>query len=312
MNDKLTISTFQLFQKYPDAESARMYFEKQRWPNGPVCPHCEEAKRITTRGGKRLGYFRCGGCREEFTVRTGAIFERSHVPLHKWLYAMYLVVTSRKGISSLQLSKEIGVTQKTAWFMLGRLREGCGQTAEMLKGVVEVDETFVGGKPTAKNTKGKTRKQGASSKHAVIGAKQRGGKVVAKPLDRVTAVTAQQFIVDNVEVGAAVHTDENRVYGGLLGVFFDHHAVNHSKQEYARWAATGMVTTNSIEAVWSVLKRSIEGTWHHVSPKHLGRYVNEAAFRLGEAHVKVHTLDRLAMFAHKAFTTRITYRQLVR
>ena len=120
---KSTISTFELFQMFPDAEAARVYMEGKRWPDGAVCPACDEAKRITTRKG---GYYRCNACKTDFTVRTATIFERSHIPLHKWLYAMYLLVTARKGISSLQLAKQIGVTQKSAWFMLQRLREACG------------------------------------------------------------------------------------------------------------------------------------------------------------------------------------------
>ena len=120
---KSTISTFELFQMFPDAEAARVYMEGKRWPDGAVCPACDEAKRITTRKG---GFYRCNACKTDFTVRTATIFERSHIPLHKWLYAMYLLVTARKGISSLQLAKQIGVTQKSAWFMLQRLREACG------------------------------------------------------------------------------------------------------------------------------------------------------------------------------------------
>ena len=145
MSDGITISTFQLFQMFPDAETARVYLEKRRWNGHVHCPHCKGDK-ITARGGKRVGYYRCRGCGEEFTVRTATIFERSHVPLHKWIYAMYLIVTARKGISSLQLSKEIGVTQKTAWFMLGRLREACGDDFGKLRGIVEVDETYFGGR----------------------------------------------------------------------------------------------------------------------------------------------------------------------
>lgn len=123
MNDGLTISTFQLFQMFPDQETARVYLESRLWPNGPQCPVCGLGERVTVRKG---GYYRCNQCAEDFTVRTGTIFERSHIPLHKWIYAMYLLVTARKGISSLQLSKEIGITQKSAWFMLHRLREACG------------------------------------------------------------------------------------------------------------------------------------------------------------------------------------------
>lgn len=121
---KSTISTFQLFAMFPNQESARLYLESRLWPNGVTCPVCRSGERITTRKG---GYYRCNACSEDFTVRTGTIFERSHVPLHKWLYAMYLLVTARKGISSLQLAKEIGITQKSAWFLLHRLREACGK-----------------------------------------------------------------------------------------------------------------------------------------------------------------------------------------
>lgn len=124
MNDRITISTYELFKMFPDQETARVYLESRLWPNGPVCPVCGLGERLTTR--KAVGFYRCNQCQEDFTVRTGTIFERSHIPLHKWVYAMYLVVTARKGISSMQLSKEISVTQKTAWFLLHRLRETCG------------------------------------------------------------------------------------------------------------------------------------------------------------------------------------------
>lgn len=132
-----SISTFELFQRFPDTESARVYFEAMRWPDGATCPACGEAKRIGIRKG---GFYRCNACLNDFTIRTGTIFERSKVPLHKWIYAMYLLVTSRKGISSLQLHSQIGVTQKTAWFMLQRLREACGNDPTKLAGLVEIDE----------------------------------------------------------------------------------------------------------------------------------------------------------------------------
>lgn len=140
---KSTISTFELFQMFPDQESARTYLEAQRWPDGAICPACGEAERIGTRKG---GFYRCNACLLDFTVRTGTIFEKSKVPLNKWLYAMYLLVTARKGISSLQLAKQIGVTQKTAWFMLQRLREACGNDPTELAGIVEIDECYIGGK----------------------------------------------------------------------------------------------------------------------------------------------------------------------
>ena len=137
-----TISTFKLFELFPDEESARQYLEGRLWADGVKCPECKGKERITTR---KNGYYRCNPCKLDFTIRTGTIFERSHVPLHKWIYAMYLVVTARKGISSLQLGKEIGITQKSAWFVPHRLREACGTKLELLQGTIEVDETFFGG-----------------------------------------------------------------------------------------------------------------------------------------------------------------------
>jgi transposase-like protein len=130
------VATFELFQMFPDAEAARVYMEGKRWPDGAVCPACAETKRITAR---KDGFYRCNACKTDFTVRTGTIFERSHIPLHKWVYAMYLLVTASKGISSVQLSKQIGVTQKSAWFMLQRLREACGNDPSVLSGIVEKD-----------------------------------------------------------------------------------------------------------------------------------------------------------------------------
>jgi len=174
-----TISTFELFAMIPDQETARVYLESRLWPNGVRCPVCGLGERITTRKG---GFYRCNQCKEDFTVRTGTIFERSHVPLHKWVYAMYLVVTARKGISSMQLAKETGVTQKTAWFILGRLREACGKNFGKLRGIVEIDETYIGG--LAKNMHKAVRERKdvkTGSKAAVLGMRERGGRTRESP-----------------------------------------------------------------------------------------------------------------------------------
>lgn len=174
MSGQTTISTFELFQMFPDQESARLYLESRLWKNGPQCPVCGLGERVTVRKG---GYYRCNQCAEDFTIRTGTIFERSHIPLHKWLYAMYLLVTSRKGISSLQLSKEIGITQKSAWFMLHRLREACGggRGLKKLRGIIEIDETYVGGKERNKHEHLKLRAgRGPVGKTPVLGLRERG------------------------------------------------------------------------------------------------------------------------------------------
>ena len=193
MNDGLTISTFQLFKMFPDQETARLYLESRLWPNGPQCPVCGLGERVTVRKG---GYYRCNQCSEDFTVRTGTIFERSHIPLHKWIYAMYLLVTARKGISSLQLSKEIGITQKSAWFMLHRLREACGGNFKKLRGIIEIDETYVGGLEGNKHENRKLKAgRGPVGKKAVIGMRERGkdGRTlafVAEDVDLPTVHTA--------------------------------------------------------------------------------------------------------------------------
>ena len=304
MNDNLTISTFQFFQKYPDADSARLYFEKRRWRGHVVCPHCGCDGRISARKGSRAGYYRCGDCKEEFTVRTKTIFERSNVPLHKWLYSMYLVVTVRKGISSMQLSKEIGVTQKTAWLILGRLREACGGDYEKLSGLVEVDGVYVGSKEKNKHTDKQNKNgSGPSGKTPVLRIRERGGRTIAQPVPDTSKKTMQKIVHGHVRSGSTICTDDNPSYGGVA----NHHlSVSHSAKEYIN----GKAHANSIESVWAVLKRGLHGTWHQVSEKYLGRYVDEAAFRMNEANCEVHTLDWLASFAEWAFRHRITCKEL--
>jgi transposase-like protein len=300
---KSTISTFQLFEMFPDQESARTYLEGRLWPNGPKCPVCGIGERITARAG---GFYRCNQCKEDFTVRTGTIFERSHVPLHKWIYAMYLLVTARKGISSMQLAKEIGITQKSAWFVLHRLREACGgDDLKKLSGIIEIDETYVGGIEKNKHESKKLKAgRGAVGKTAVLGMRERGGRTVAKVIKATDAETIQAVIAQNVQAGSTIHTDQAGAYKGMP---FEHDTVNHSQKEYVRDG----VTTNSIESVFAVLKRGIIGVYHHTSPKHLDRYVDEFAFRLNEGNVKNHTLTRLDSFVSGTKGKRLTYKALI-
>lgn len=305
MNDKVTISTFQLFALFPDNESARIYLEGRLWPNGVTCPVCSSGQNITTRKG---GFYRCNECSEDFTVRTGTVMERSHVPLHKWLYAMYLLVTARKGISSMQLSKEIGVTQKTAWFLLHRLREACGGDLDKLQGIVQVDETFVGGVEANKHEHKKLKLgRGSVGKAVVVGLRDQGGHVRASVIPSTDADSLQGAIHKHVAVGSTIHTDEHAGYLGIEGLFFaKHERVNHSAGEYVRDG----VTVNAVESVWAVFKRGLIGVYHHVERKNLRRYVDEFAFRLNDGDVRRHTLKRLDSFVDAIVGKRLTYARL--
>ncbi|MGB8898801.1 MAG: IS1595 family transposase [Methylocella sp.] len=294
-----------MFEIFPDQETARVYLEGRLWPNGPRCPVCGLGERVTER---KNGFYRCNQCKEDFTVRTGTIFERSHVPLHKWVYAMYLLVTARKGISSLQLSKEIGITQKSAWFLLHRLREACGHDLKKLCGIIEIDETYVGGIEKNKHESKKLKAgRGAIGKTAVLGMRERGGRTVAMPIGGTDKATIQGVIVKLVESESTINTDEAGAYDDIGKLSFKHETVNHSAGEFVRDG----VTTNGIESVFAVLQRGLIGVYHHASPKHLGRYVDEFSFRLNEGNVKHHTLDRLDSFVDGVAGKRLTYKALI-
>ena len=282
-----TISVTQLFRMFPDEDACYAWLEDARWKGTPVCPHCGGFENVSQPPSKPHTYWH-KDCRKQFTVTTKTCMHATKRPLQDWIYVIYTVVTSRKGVSALQMSKELGVQYRTAWHMLHRVREACDRGDFTVGNIVEVDETFIGGKEGNKHESKKLKQgRGAVGKEAVAGVRERGGKIKAQHVERVNAATLIPFVEDHVEQGSTVYTDDASAYGALPTVLnqYLHETVAHSRGEYVR----GEAHTNGIESVWAVLKRSIHGTWHHVSPKHLGRYVNEAAFRLNEGNCEVDT-----------------------
>jgi transposase-like protein len=266
---------------FQNAETAREYLESQRWPDGPVCPHCNAKHQSTKLQGKstRPGVYKCKACEHPYSVTVGTVFERSKIPLNKWLAATYLLTTSKKGISSLQIQRMLGVTYKTAWFMTMRIREAMAPApgtpdAGPIGGegkTVESDETFVGGK--AKNVhNGKP----IPPKRPVVALVERGGKARARHVPDVTAKTVRKVLVEHASRKSDLNTDESLTYYWLGREFASHGAVNHSANEYV--SKDGKITTNSAESFFALLKRKMMGAHHAVSEQHLQRYVTEAEF----------------------------------
>jgi len=270
---------------FHDEEAAYAFVEKRLWPQGPICPHCGGVERISKMGGKstRLGLYKCYQCRKPFRVTVGTIFEASHIPLHIWLQGIALLSSSKKGISSNQLHRTLGITLKSAWFMSHRIREAMrdGVLAPM-GGIVEADETYLWkrtGEPPKMTTRGraftKKGKGGPSNKRAILSLVERGGRVRSFHVENADKATASVIVSQNIAKEARVFTDESRIYNDVEGIVAAHETVRHSNHEYVR----GDVHTNSVEGYFSIFKRGMKGVYQQCAEKHLHRYLAEFDFR---------------------------------
>jgi len=305
-----------LSKLFSDEDASREYLENLRWPNGTICPHCGnmEAYKLTAKEGSkspvRKGVYKCKACRKQFTVKVGTIFEDSHIPLNKWLYGIYMMCSSKKGVSAHQLHRALGITYKSAWFMCHRIRYAMTQAplANLLGGVVEVDETYVGGKPR-KNNKGEnvkpTKRGRGTEKTPVVLAVERDGKARAKKVERVTAKNLREHVQKFVSSDSRIMTDGFTGYRGIGKSFKSHETVDHGTGEYAR----GDVNTNTAESWFSLLKRGVIGTFHHISDKHLDRYVDEFAFRWDNR--KTTDMERATEMVKQVAGKRLMYKKLV-
>ncbi|MEO5920655.1 MAG: IS1595 family transposase [Pseudolysinimonas sp.] len=289
---------------FSDLNVCTQFVAALRWPEGPVCERCGsvEYSYLSTR---RL--WKCKACKRQYSVKVGTIFEDSALPLSKWLPAVWLIANSKNGVSSAELARSLGVTQKSAWFMLHRIRLAMkAGSLDKISGTAEVDETYVGG--LSKNMheidrKTKIKRGAAGHKTAVIGALERGGEVRAEVVGDTTGATLQGFVRDNVETGGVVHTDSARGYIGLRDDY-DHSLVDHTLGQYVN----GQVHTNGIENFWALLKRSIKGTYISVAPYHLERYVDERVFAFN--HRALPDLMRFNLVIRSAPGRRLTYDEL--
>lgn len=269
---------------YTDEDAARRHLEKLNWPDGPQCPHCGSIDSATKLKGRstRPGVYKCRECEKPFSVTVGTVFERSHIKLNLWLYAVHLLTASKKGISSHQLHRMLGVTYKTAWFMSHRIRAAMAEANPSALGgagkTVEADETYFGDKDRiTKRTK--HGKSGHASKRSVVALVERGGNVRMFHVERATAENIRDVIVRNVDRKTDLMTDESRLYVETGKEFADHQTVHHSSGEYARYAADRVIHTNTVENVFSVFKRGMRGIYQHCGEAHLHRYLSEFEFR---------------------------------
>jgi len=295
----------QLLDFFKDEETCKKYYEFQRWGGNVACPHCGSLKVYRTNRG-----FKCGEkeCYKKFSLTVGTIFENSKIPLRTWFAAMYLCTTSKKGISSVQLSEQLGITQKTAWFVLSRIRTMLADNSnEPLTGEVEVDETYVGGKDYFKHKSKKSKGTGMVEKSPMVGFKQRDGKIVLRVVDKGAANTATiaPLVRQHVCTSAILITDGFGAYRAVGKEYKAHEIVNHTAGEYVR----GKFHTNNMEGFWAIMKRGIYGIYHSVSHKHLHRYCNEFSYRYNTREVSA--VERFQASLQKVSDTRITYKGLI-
>ena len=297
------ISLIELMEMFPDDKTAEQWFTKQRWPNGVACVHCGSVK-ITLRTTHPTMPYRCGDCHKFFSVKTNSVMHSSKIGYRKWALAIYIVTTELKGTSSMRLHREIGVTQKTAWNMAHRIRESYNDATAPFAGPVEVDETYFNGK--SKNMHASKRLnagRGTIGKTTVVGAKDgETNQVSAAVVSGTDKATLQEFVEDRTEPEATVYTDDHPSYSGIPN---PHKAVKDSVSEYV----DGMVHTNGIESFWATLKRGYHGTYHHLSPKHLNRYVGEFSGRHNDRTED--TVDQMTHIVRGMDGKRLRYEDLV-
>ncbi len=300
-----TISLVEIFRKFPDDATAEAWFIEQRWPNGIACPSCG-SDNVQTGAAHRSMPFRCRSCRKRFSTKTGTVMADSNLGFQTWAVAIYLLTTSLKSVSSMKLHRDLDITQKSAWHLAHRIRETMGTTsATLFKGPVEVDETYVGGKRKNMHAARRARLgvHGRHDKTTVVGAKDRAtNQVRAEVVARADKATLHGFVNKHVSRSARLYTDDAK---GYVGVRRRHATVRHSVGEYVKDQAH----TNGLESFWSMLKRGHDGTFHHLSPQHLGRYVNEFANRHNVR--RYDTIVQMRLIARRMLGKRLRYADLV-